>query len=84
MTELRTVTLDDNQDNVDWTKMNWDLPPYKSAEFMQTFPDLEWFRNTQTYKGAVAKGLIHDDEWVADHITEVGTPVRARTQEPVR
>lgn len=86
MTELRTVTLDDSSANADWTKTTWDLPPYKSPEFNAQLPDLDWFRNTQTYKGAVASGLIHDDEWVGDH-TEDSTPavvVRARTQEPVR
>lgn len=60
---------DADQENSDWTKQSWDLPPYKSPEFMEQFPDLDAFRRTLHYRYAVEKGLIHDDEWVADHVT---------------
>lgn len=66
-TPLETVSLDDSTENADWSKQTWDLPPYRSAEFMRMYPDLDAFRRLPIYQHAVAAGLIHDDEWVADH-----------------
>ena len=58
--------------SADWTKQSWDLPPYKSREFMENFPDLEAFRKMPVYRYAVKNGLINDDEWVDDWV--VPTP----------
>lgn len=62
------ISLDGKLSDSDWTKQAWDLPPYRSPEFMELFPDLDAFRKLPVYKHAVAAGLIHDDEWVADYI----------------
>lgn len=51
-------------ESADWTKQSWDLPPYKSPEFLIVVPDLEAFRKLPVYKHAVQNGLIMDDEWV--------------------
>lgn len=61
---MRTVNLDEDLEQGDWTKQSWDLPPYKSKEFLAQTPDLDHFRTTFTYRNAVANGLILDDEWV--------------------
>lgn len=66
--------LDRDQENADWTKQTWDLPPYKSPAFLQMYPDLEKFRTLPIYNAAVKAGLIHDDEWVADHVQPSGGP----------
>lgn len=55
--------------NADWTKQSWDLPAYKSPEFLRMFPDLDHFRTTPVYNAAVQAGLIVDDEWLADYAT---------------
>jgi len=54
---------DANPDNADWVKQGWDLPPYKSPEFMEGHPDLEAFRRLPVYRMAVRNGLIVKDEW---------------------
>lgn len=66
---LHTYSPDATTENADWTKRGWDFPPYGSAAFLETIggPDnLEKFRKSPAYAGAVAAGLIYDDEWVAD------------------
>ncbi len=62
------IDLDDTLDNADWLKRAWDLPPYGSKEFFNVVPiaDLPAFRQLPVYRNAVARGLIHDDEWVGD------------------
>lgn len=72
MATRRTVNLDSSAENADWTKQSWDFPPYMSKAFLEQVPDVEAFKETQTYKHAVAKGLILDDEWVGDHVQPVG------------
>ncbi len=65
--ELEVVDLDGSIEDADWIKLNsWDLPPYRSREFFAIVPreELEKFRKLPVYKGAVARGLIVDDEWV--------------------
>lgn len=64
----KPVNLDDSSENADWTKQSWDLPPYGSTEFFQAVPLdlLEEFKKSATYKNAVGKGLIMDDEWMGD------------------
>lgn len=64
MKKLRVVSPDADPESADWTKQSWDLPPYKSREFLADWPDLDHFRMLPVYKHAVAKGLIVDDEWV--------------------
>jgi hypothetical protein len=63
---LQTISVDLDTINADWTKQSWDYPPYKSAEFFELVEDLDKFRKSPAYAYAVAQGLIHDDEWVAD------------------
>lgn len=58
------INLDELSGNQDWVKQSWDLPNYKSDEFLLLFPDLKEFRKLPVYKFAVANGLIKDDEWV--------------------
>lgn len=65
------ISIDADIANADWTKQSWDLPPYKSPEFMALVPDLDQFRKTPAYNHAVESGLIMDDEWMADHVEPV-------------
>ncbi len=60
--------MDANPENADWTKQYWDLPPYKSAEFLALWPEhkLNEFRKLAIYKRAVQQGKIVDDEWAGD------------------
>jgi hypothetical protein len=64
------LNLDEDLHNADWTKTEWDLPPYKSDEFYKMLAkssmSLEGFRKLPVYKHAVDKGLIKDDEWVGE------------------
>jgi hypothetical protein len=63
-------------ENADWSKKSWDFPPYRSAEFFDAIggvDKLEDFKTSPAYKMAVARGLIHDDEWVLDWCTPVAT-----------
>jgi hypothetical protein len=57
--------LDKSPRNRDWVKQTWDLPPYKSDEFLLVFPDLKKFRKLPVYQFAVKNGLIKNDEWVS-------------------
>lgn len=69
--KLPVWDLDADLDNADWMKTTWDLPPYKSSDFLAAIggiDQLDDFRLLPVYAAAVAKGLIHDDEWVADYI----------------
>ena len=72
MATRRVVNLDNSSENADWTKQTWDLPPYMSPGFLAMVPDLDAFRGSQAYRDAVARGLIHDDEWVGDHVDGPG------------
>jgi hypothetical protein len=59
------ITIEESIDSADWIKQAWDLPPYKSAEFMAQFGhDLDHFRALPVYRYAVEQGRIVDDEWV--------------------
>jgi len=64
------LNIDAQLHNADWTKQSWDLPPYKSEEFMEhlenTGMTLEHFRTLPVYEFAVDNGLIVDDEWVGE------------------
>ena len=64
------INLDPDTTNADWTKagpQGWDFPPYKSAEFLKAFPDLDAFRKAPAYRAAENAGLICDDEWLGDY-----------------
>lgn len=60
------LNVDEDPMNQDWTKQTWDLPPYKSEEFLKIVPlhKLKEFRKLPVYKLAVKRGLIKDDKWV--------------------
>lgn len=62
------INIDADPMNADWTKRTWDLPPYKSEEFMRFLQSsgstLEDFRKLPIYVFAVEKGVIVNDEWV--------------------
>lgn len=61
------ICIDADPYNADWTKQSWDLPPYKSSEFMELIKDekgLEDFKKLPVYHFAVRQGIIVDDEWV--------------------
>lgn len=68
------ITLDSSEDNADWTKQSWDLPPYLSPEFNAIVTDLNAFKELPIYKRAVETGLIIDDEWAADYIEPTEKP----------
>jgi SPP1 gp7 family putative phage head morphogenesis protein len=59
-------SFDDTLENADWLKQSWDLPPYKSPEFLSIFPDLDAFRRLPVYQHAVASGLIANDTWAGE------------------
>lgn len=62
--------IDENLENSDWLKSKWNLPPYKSKEFMDVLNrdegSLVQFRELPVYKWAVKNGLIKNDEWVGN------------------
>ncbi|AMM45064.1 hypothetical protein SP15_257 [Bacillus phage SP-15] len=67
MIRKQIPNMDSDLRNADWSKVTWDLPPYKSKEFMDqlkaTKTSLDSFRKLPKYKHAVRKGLIVNDEW---------------------
>jgi hypothetical protein len=60
--------IDSDPYNADWTKRTWDLPPYKSKEFMLLLTSwkmtIDHFRRLPVYKFAIDQGLIANDEWI--------------------
>jgi hypothetical protein len=82
---MRTVGVDEDLHNSDWTKQSWDLPPYKSKEFMEQVHDLEAFKITPVYLHAVKAGLIVNDNWAgAKEVThDSARKVRAKGFDPV-
>jgi len=58
------INMDETPQNQDWTKTEWDLPPYKSKEFRKSVTNLKKFRKLPVYKWAVKNGLIKKDKWV--------------------
>ena len=71
-----TLDIDRELDNADWTKQAWDLPPYRSDEFMAMLEasgtTLAEFRKLPVYLNAERAGLIIDDQWHAGHIGDAG------------
>jgi hypothetical protein len=63
-----TLRPDKNLKSADWTKKSWDLPPYKSDEFLEVLLSqgitLETFKKLPVYKEAVRAGLIKKDKWI--------------------
>lgn len=70
MTAMQVMSPDATTESADWTKQSWDLPPYMSPEFLEQVHDLDAFRRSPAYVAAVEKGLIKDDEWVADYVKD--------------
>jgi hypothetical protein len=64
------INIDEDLFNSDWLRSKWNLPPYKSKEFMnrlnRTKESLDQFRQLPVYKWAVINGLIKNDEWVGN------------------
>lgn len=79
---MKTISLDEDLNESDWTKTTWDLPPYMSPEFLSLDLDLDAFRKSPTYKNAVDAGLIHDDEWVGDYVSAADKqpPAKAKSR----
>lgn len=65
MTSRDILYIDAQIHNADWSKQSWDLPPYKSKEFMEqlemTGMTLEHFKTLPVYKNAIKNGLIQED-----------------------
>src|SRR3990167_3322683 len=76
---MLTIHIDDEPHNADWIKQTWDLPPYKSPEFMATHSDLDHFRTLPVYEFAVEKGIIVNDRWVGP-IQNINTNEKMKTQ----
>ena len=66
MAKPSVIDIDFYDESADWTKQSWDIPPYKSREFLTDFPDLDNFRSLPVFKHAVVKRLIVNDERVND------------------
>lgn len=68
------LNLDARLKNADWTKEEWNLPPYKSDEFYEEIEKagltLEDFKRLPKYEFAVEQGLIEDDEWAGKSLQE--------------
>jgi hypothetical protein len=62
--------VDADLDNADWLKTTWDLPPYKSPEFMRVVHDLDAFRKLPVYRHAVRAGLIVNDQWAVKKLAK--------------
>lgn len=64
---MSTLYPDAKTSNADWLKRTWDLPPYKSKEFMSLLKKmdmtLEHFRTLPVYLHATEKKLIVKDNW---------------------
>ena len=58
------LNIDANLENADWTKQKWDLPKYKSKEFMELLKfsgmTLEHFRTLPVYKFNLENGTIKE------------------------
>ena len=62
--KVEPLNIDANLENADWTKQSWDLPKYKSKEFMDWLKSsgmtLEQFRKLPVYKINLANGKIKE------------------------
>ena len=58
------LNIDADLSNADWTKQSWDLPEYKSKEFMDWLKfsgmTLEQFKKLPVYKLNIANGNIKE------------------------
>ena len=58
------LNIDAILDNADWTKQSWDLPEYKSKEFMDWLKfsgmTLAQFKKLPVYKLNIANGNIKE------------------------
>jgi len=62
--EIEVVNIDAITENADWTKQTWDLPEYKSKEFMDWLKfsgmTLAQFKKLPVYKFNLANGTIKE------------------------
>ena len=60
--------LDTELHNADWTKIVWELPPYKSEDFYEQLNFMEFtleeFKRLPVYQYALQEGRIKNDKWV--------------------
>ena len=58
------INIDANLENADWSKKTWDLPEYKSKEFMDWLKfsgmTLEKFKQLPVYKWNLKAGNIKE------------------------
>ena len=58
------LNIDANLENADWTKQSWDLPKYKSKEFMDWLESSEMtlaqFKKLPVYNLNLANGNIKE------------------------
>jgi len=58
------LNIDRILENADWTKVTWDLPKYKSKEFMEWLEfsgmTLEQFKELPVYKANLESGTIKE------------------------
>jgi hypothetical protein len=56
--------IDSKLDNADWSKESWDLPEYKSEEFMRWLEaigmTLDQFKKLPVYKNNIKNGNIKE------------------------
>ena len=62
------LDIDADPRNANWLSFTWELPPYKSPDFMVWLETqemtLEQFRETRPYRRACEGFIIVNDEWV--------------------
>lgn len=62
------IFVDEFEANANWVKQSWELPDYKSDDFMELLKvcdlTLEEFSRLEVYRNAVRSGLIVNNEWV--------------------
>ena len=82
MSNAQVFEPDTGLGSTDWTKQSWDLPPYKSREFLDQFADLTLFRTSPVYRYAVDSGRILADEWVAEYNVKVAVHRKIMQKSP--
>lgn len=64
------INVDAIEENADWLRFRWTLPPYRSKKFLAQLKEdgitLEQFKKTAMYRMAVRNGLIKKDRWAGD------------------
>ena len=72
---MNPISLDADPRNANRSKETWDLPPYKSPEFLRWLRrasmSLGEFKKLTIYLNAVEKGLIEDDTWIVQRVPTI-------------